>query len=314
MSASEEEECAAWRNGTRGTWSDPRERISRRSEPGGFTSQNAQDKLLWDGIFSRLGRVGRYVDLAANHYKRISNTYFLDVCAGWDGICVEPNPIYHAGLRANRSCRLVPMCISDSTVEVDILLPPFQWMGGLGGIGNGTLKSQLRGRRAPLLSFYPPSKWKQTRMTCSTLGLELASSGWQHVDFLSLDVEGHEDAVLRGVDWSKVRIDHILCERGCDAVLRPLGYTPRELETHARTSPGASATTELLWTHPDVAARRTPTSTPLGDGRATPTASPSGTDAGATASTPSSSSPTNDVLSLYSRMGDPAVSERSTVS
>ena len=42
-----------------------------------------QDKLLWHYLFSKLEtgrspRTGRYVDLAANHYKRISNTYFLD--------------------------------------------------------------------------------------------------------------------------------------------------------------------------------------------------------------------------------------------
>ena len=56
---------------------------------------------------------GVYLDIAANHYKRISNTYFFDVCLGWRGLCLEPNPIYHDGLRAHRTCELLPTCASD---------------------------------------------------------------------------------------------------------------------------------------------------------------------------------------------------------
>ena len=59
-----------------------------------------------------------------------------------------------------------------------------------------------------------------------------------------MQVEGHESAVLRGVDWSRVRIDHILCEQGCDSQLRPMRYQPTRL-------PGSSST-ERLWTHPSV--------------------------------------------------------------
>ena len=68
-SLSVEDECEGWRNGTRGTWSDPHERRFHDSAPGGFTSQARQDKLLWDNLFSKLNRTGRYIDCAANHHK-----------------------------------------------------------------------------------------------------------------------------------------------------------------------------------------------------------------------------------------------------
>ena len=101
----------------------------------------------------------------------------------------------------------------------------------------------------------PPRKWQPTRLNCTTLELELRAARrldgrWDHVDLLSLDVEGHEDAVLRGVDWTRVRIDHILCERACEAVLRPMGYVAAKLPP----SPGKriSEVTEVLWTRPGL--------------------------------------------------------------
>ena len=90
-------------------------------------------------------------------------------------------------------------------------------------------------------------------MNCSALGEVLIQRGWAHVDFLSLDVEGHEAAVLRGLfansDWHG-RIDHILCERACEAVLRPMGYVAAKLPP----SPGKriSEVTEVLWTRPGL--------------------------------------------------------------
>lgn len=40
---------------------------------------------------------------------------------GWDGLCVEPEPMYHAGLKANRTCMLIPECISDTDKTVTMM-------------------------------------------------------------------------------------------------------------------------------------------------------------------------------------------------
>lgn len=40
----------------------------------------------------------------------------------------------------------------------------------------------------------------------------LAVAGVQVIDFLSLDVEGHEYKVLRGIDWERTRINVIVIE------------------------------------------------------------------------------------------------------
>ena len=217
------DECRGWLNGSLGTWSIRRS-APRKSAPGGPISQNAQDRFLWDHIFKRMPavrRTFRYIDLAANHYKRISNSYFLDRCAHWQGLCVEPNQFTTRTIEQSGTCELLPTCMSDVAGPKIAGAPAVPVDGRHGWHWQRLAAFAHTGRRSPLLSYYPPSKWRRTRMNCSTLGEVLIQRGWAHVDFLSLDVEGHEAAVLRGLfansDWHG-RIDHVLCAKGCDEV------------------------------------------------------------------------------------------------
>ena len=206
----EAEECAGWINGTRGVFRDS---ATRFVIDGGYTSQYGQDRALYEQLFANMSVRGVYLDVAANHYKRISNTYFFDRCLGWRGLCVEPNPIYHDGLRAHRSCALLPTCASErADAPVTLTLPTNQWLGGLGGAGGGKLQTYRRAGTPAV----------PRNMTCVRLGDELVRRGLFHVDLFSLDVEGHEGPVLRGIDFCRVTIANVLCEAGCDEVLRPL--------------------------------------------------------------------------------------------
>ena len=226
--AAEASECAGWRDGSRDTFVD---NITKQALPGGFTSQFRQDSQLWKHLFAHPLKelAGAYIDVAANHYKRISNTYFYDRCLGWKGICVEPNGIYHDELRwaptclricrvavwqlctcclpfhspvllpaascpclcrRRRSCHLVPRCASNNSNPVDLVFPPGQWGGGLGGVvGSDSYRGILK----------RPSAWRadwvKTRMRCVLLRDVLARQGFTRVDLLSLDVEGHEAEV-----------------------------------------------------------------------------------------------------------------------
>ena len=49
-------------------------------------------------------------------------------------------------------------------------------------------------------------------LRCTTLSTELANANIAHVDFLSLDLEGHELPALSSVDFTKTTIDIIMCE------------------------------------------------------------------------------------------------------
>ena len=82
--ATEAEECRGWLNGTLGTYNKPEMTNHKiRAHKGGFTSQHRQDKILYKHLFRNLSRTGIYADVAANHWKSLSNSYFLtDACTG----------------------------------------------------------------------------------------------------------------------------------------------------------------------------------------------------------------------------------------
>ena len=98
-------------------------------------SQTRQDLAIWQNLFSRWaidGKQGFYVDSGANHPVKLSNTWFFDKCLGWKGLCIEPNTRYHSALRAERTCTLVPECISANTEML-----PFAMSGVVGHVTSG---------------------------------------------------------------------------------------------------------------------------------------------------------------------------------
>jgi FkbM family methyltransferase len=150
--------------------------------------------------FRHLGRPGVYLDLAANHAKEISNTYFLDRCAGWKGMCVEANERYFSELKLYRSCTLLPQCVSDRPENVT-----FMYYEGLSGIDqtnknmprfNGDLRSRVR----------------SANKTCSVLRHPLREAGMTKIDYLSLDLEGHELKALQGIDWNSTTVSIVSLE------------------------------------------------------------------------------------------------------
>ena len=84
-----------------------------------FTSQYGQDAFVFANFVARRGlhAAGVYLDLGANDPIRISNTAFFDICLGWRGVCVEPNPAYAEAFAQKRTCRLVPHCLSLTNFE-----------------------------------------------------------------------------------------------------------------------------------------------------------------------------------------------------
>lgn len=243
MLMSQHEECAGWLNGSLDTYRDP---LYGNVGSGGFTSQARQDSLLWQHIFSQLQRPGVYIDVAANHYKRISNTFFYDSCARWRGVCVEPNPVYHDELRAKRTCDLIPTCASDSSRPVNIALPTNPVHGLLGGVDGGLTHSRPHAARAHWnITITTAAERNEVQLRCVVLGEELRRRKMTHIDFMSLDVEGHESAVLDGIDFAYTRIDYILCEatRVCAIKLKPHGFSQIQL-------PGLKGDT--VWRHPNA--------------------------------------------------------------
>lgn len=164
-------------------------------------SQFSQDFYLYKHHFKHLKRTGTYMDVASNDAVGISNSYFFDRCLGWRGVCVEGNPRYFERLFRLRTCTLVPTCVSGfdgSTVE-------FGLMGGAGGIMDKTNKH---------MKVWAAERKQITTLKerCTTMKKLAEREEMWEIDYLSLDVEGHELEVLKGIDWERMKINVITIE------------------------------------------------------------------------------------------------------
>ncbi len=167
----------------------------------GFCSQHGQDKWLVEYVLSHQ-RAGFFVDVGAYDGIEISNTWLLESKYGWSGICVEPIPSVFAKLRQNRRCECVQGCVASYDGETTFLEVE----------GNETLSGMAATVSGPHQARIEGSKIRKLRVPCFRLDTLLKERGVSKIDFLSIDTEGSELAILRSIDWRTVKIGAICVE------------------------------------------------------------------------------------------------------
>ena len=159
-------------------------------------AQAWQDWYLFHNHFShKAWGDGVYVDVGADDPLWISNTLFFDRCLGWKGLCFEPQTMFAAGFRRNRSCELIPTCVSSSDLTVTLY--------GEGGGASIADENSALAKRKDLQS---------KSFKCVILADELRRRNISHVDFVSIDIEGSEPTVLSGFPFNERHVDHWLVE------------------------------------------------------------------------------------------------------
>lgn len=217
-------ECAKWRRIARNT----SEVHPYRKH---FTSLDVIDWFLYVAVFDERfhadaagrHRRPRYLDVAANHARRWSASWFYDRCMGWDGVCAEANPKYFPELAAQRHCHLIPTCVSDVPRTVK-----FSMTDAYGGVvKDRTQRFGVDGEKHANADKFKGEFGGFRELKCTTLKTELARLEMQRFDFMSLDVEGHELPILQGIDWPSTIIDVIVTENRTPQVqklLENVGY------------------------------------------------------------------------------------------
>lgn len=184
-----------------------------------FNAQWGQDWWLYANYLRRRDNrnPGVYVDLATNDPIFRSSTFFLDACLGWKGACIEANPRHYYNIWEHRSCSLVPACATDGQRRLVLRAGPGERDSSQGSASIGEAST---------------ARSNASVVHCDSLTHMLQRTGHTHVDVLSLDVEGHEAAVLSGLDFGRITIDIILMEPACTgrgrrpcAKLREANYT-----------------------------------------------------------------------------------------
>jgi hypothetical protein len=238
--------------------------------PGTWHSQCGQDclvNLLLDGK-----RGGFFVDLAANEPITISNSRSLDF--GWHGLCIEPNPRYHMSHLQSRTCTVIAAAVASTGADAN-----FTFAGEFGALVAPEADTDFGKARGP--SGGTP-RWLSalSKRLRASLGLTtLADFGSpvapatrrirtvpfdellrhfhapSQIDYMSLDVEGMEAAVMDSFPWRTHRISLLSVERPKPRLAAML------VHNHYR-SPSPSLLTPHSSAHepprPDTAPRCTP--------------------------------------------------------
>ena len=148
---------------------------------------------------------GIYIDIGANHPDRMNNTK-LFYERGWRGINIEPDK---AGY--DLFCEKRP---NDININRAIGTGKFEYWFEDGGLVNTFnkewadhfgLKNKVELELKPLREVFEENKLSK-------------------VDFISIDVEGFEEEVLRSNDWEKYRADVICLEGLKGGYLKKFGY------------------------------------------------------------------------------------------
>jgi len=161
-------------------------------------AQNFEDIRLWRAL--KFFENGFYIDVGANDPIHDSVTKaFYD--RGWSGINIEPMQSFHDALVQQRPRDTILQCIaSDAPGEITFY--------GIPGTGLSTVDPVIAQERKER-GLEVQSLTVKAR-TLTSICEEHAAD--RPIHFLKIDVEGHEETVLRGMDFSRFRPWLILIE------------------------------------------------------------------------------------------------------
>ena len=143
-------------------------------------SYNQAGQEEWVRSYLKDKRAGYFVDVGAYDGIESSNTFFLEKELGWEGLCIESNPEYYNKLIYTRGVK----CVNKACM-------PFRGHATYKGIetfqsehpGNSTVESE----------------------TLDTL--LLTASAPKDIDYISMDIEGHELSIIESFPFCKWNVN-----------------------------------------------------------------------------------------------------------
>ena len=144
--------------------------------------------------FYKIKTNGFFVDIGAADGIDISNTYLLEACADWKGICVEPNPNNYNKLILNRPKSI---CCDKAIYNETGLILDFDIANDLplfSGISSdiGIWKSSVDNNKTTIKV-----------QTLSLTDLLDKNNAPTFIEYISLDTEGSEYEILKNFKFDK---------------------------------------------------------------------------------------------------------------
>ncbi len=188
-----------------------------------YYSQFGEDRILAE-IFNK--KQGLCIEVGANDGINDSNTMHFE-SIGWNCILIEPNPVLCKMIRASRNATLVEAAASDKKCETSLFVAE----GADRAHGVSTINSKEES--LDKIKSYGFT-YREVKVNARLLNDILEDLKIDHqIDFISIDVEGHELEVLKGFSIERWKPTVILIEDNSNSeksdvrnYLKNFGYLP----------------------------------------------------------------------------------------
>lgn len=156
---------------------------------------------------------GYFVEVGANDGINQSNTLYFEKYKGWRGLLIEAIPSLAEKCRENRprctvvNCALVAPDYLGKTIEMNYC--------NLMSVVAGGMRSKQEEQQHLQLGIQflrPDEKVYTVSVPARILSDVLDEQNIKNIDLLSLDVEGYEPNVLKGIKFDRHQIEFILVE------------------------------------------------------------------------------------------------------
>jgi len=165
-----------------------------------FFSQSGQDRFLHEEIFN--GRCGgTFVDIGGYDGISGSNTLFFERQLGWTGLLLEPASLPFETAQKTRSCACRQFAVGRGPAEAAFfeILSGYTQMSGLEESYDRTMLQTVRAN--------PAHREELVSVPVRPIQDLLEEAAIERIDYLSLDVEGGEWAVLETFPFDTVPVE-----------------------------------------------------------------------------------------------------------
>lgn len=152
---------------------------------------------------------GFFLEIGCWDGINISQTYIIEK-QGWTGICVDPFPKHFE----KRKCQLIQKAISKDGGQREFIrvTEDRRYMGDVSYL-SGFKEKVTTGLHWPLIQEH--CNYEEIKVDTIPIS-ELLSRCPDHIDFLSVDVEGGELEIFQGIDFSRYSFGLIVFEHNYD--------------------------------------------------------------------------------------------------
>jgi FkbM family methyltransferase len=167
-----------------------------------YKSQYEQDSWLNENVFKGQ-REGIFVEIGAYDGVIGSNTYFYEKELGWKGVCIEPIKERYDELVKNRNCICLNCCVYSKNENIY-----FQENNGYTEMLSGIINcyDPLHMIRINKEQRERGGESKILQKPAYTLTKILLENNINRVDYVSIDTEGSEFDIIKGIDFDKIKI------------------------------------------------------------------------------------------------------------